>query len=113
MLTLCVPQVQEWKSNASLNVLNSVQNVVINCGLLIGSLLCASFVVDHRGMTAGDYVLFSTYLVQLYAPLNWFGTYYRWVVTGVYTGGFSHVSLQVDEYSHNYKLVITGVTTGC
>ncbi|KAK2158020.1 hypothetical protein NP493_1828g00001 [Ridgeia piscesae] len=72
-------QVQEWKSNASLNVLNSVQNVVINCGLLIGSLLCASFVVDHRGMTVGDYVLFSTYLVQLYAPLNWFGTYYRMI----------------------------------
>ncbi|KAI0233623.1 ATP-binding cassette sub-family B member 6, mitochondrial [Lamellibrachia satsuma] len=72
-------QVSEWKSNASLNVLNSVQNIVINCGLLIGSLLCAWFVVDNRDMTVGDYVLFSTYLVQLYAPLNWFGTYYRMI----------------------------------
>ena len=77
--TLCLFQVSEWKSNASLNVLNSVQNIVINCGLLTGSLLSAWFVVDKQDMTVGDYILFSTYLVQLYAPLNWFGTYYRWV----------------------------------
>lgn len=25
----------------------------------------------------GDYVLFGTYIIQLYTPLNWFGTYYR------------------------------------
>lgn len=27
----------------------------------------------------GDYVLFGTYIIQLYTPLNWFGTYYRYV----------------------------------
>lgn len=27
----------------------------------------------------GDFVLFGTYIIQLYTPLNWFGTYYRWV----------------------------------
>lgn len=26
----------------------------------------------------GDFVLFGTYIIQLYTPLNWFGTYYRW-----------------------------------
>ena len=25
----------------------------------------------------GDFVLFGTYIIQLYAPLNFFGTYYR------------------------------------
>ena len=25
----------------------------------------------------GDFVLFGTYIIQLYMPLNWFGTYYR------------------------------------
>lgn len=25
----------------------------------------------------GDFVLFGTYIIQLYTPLNWFGTYYR------------------------------------
>ena len=27
----------------------------------------------------GDYVLFASYIIQLYAPLNWFGTYYRMI----------------------------------
>lgn len=31
----------------------------------------------------GDYVLFGTYIIQLYTPLNWFGTYYRWDWSGV------------------------------
>lgn len=35
------------------------------------------YVASEKGLTVGDYVLFSTYIVQLYAPLNWFGTYYR------------------------------------
>ena len=33
--------------------------------------------IQHRKVTVGDFVLFCTYLVQLYGPLNWFGTYYR------------------------------------
>ena len=28
-------------------------------------------------LTVGDFVLFATYVVQLYVPLNFFGTYYR------------------------------------
>jgi ATP-binding cassette subfamily B (MDR/TAP) protein 6 len=27
----------------------------------------------------GDYVLFSSYIMQLYQPLNWLGTYYRMI----------------------------------
>lgn len=30
----------------------------------------------------GDFVLFGTYIIQLYTPLNWFGTYYRWESSG-------------------------------
>lgn len=63
-------------------------------GLLAGSLLCVHF-VSEKQLTVGDFVLFGiqpyldlllakltisfqgTYIVQLYAPLNWFGTYYR------------------------------------
>ncbi|XP_035769870.1 ATP-binding cassette sub-family B member 6, mitochondrial-like [Neolamprologus brichardi] len=29
----------------------------------------------------GDYVLFGTYIIQMYIPLNWFGTYYRMIQT--------------------------------
>ena len=71
-------QASEWKSMSSLNVLNSAQNVIITFGLLVGSLLCA-YRVTQGILQVGDFVLFATYLVQLYQPLNWFGTYYRMI----------------------------------
>ncbi|XP_030748456.1 ATP-binding cassette sub-family B member 6, mitochondrial-like [Sitophilus oryzae] len=70
-------QGEEFKANLSLNFLNTAQNIIISGGLLAGSLLCAYMVADKHVFTAGDYVLFATYIVQLYVPLNWFGTYYR------------------------------------
>ncbi|XP_034417624.1 ATP-binding cassette sub-family B member 6, mitochondrial, partial [Cyclopterus lumpus] len=66
----------EWKSSASLALLNQTQNVIIGSGLLAGSVLCAYLVSEGR-FQVGDYVLFGTYIIQLYTPLNWFGTYYR------------------------------------
>ncbi|KAK7071417.1 ATP-binding cassette sub- B member 6, mitochondrial, partial [Halocaridina rubra] len=72
-------QHEEWKSNASLCFLNTIQNFVINGGLLAGSMLAAWMVAYQKGLTVGDYVLFATYIMQLYTPLNWFGTYYRMI----------------------------------
>ncbi|XP_061179768.1 ATP-binding cassette sub-family B member 6-like [Saccostrea echinata] len=75
-------QIAEWKSTASLNLLNSLQNTVITFGTISGSLLCAYAVVysiSDLHLTVGDYVLFGTYLSQLYGPLNWLGTYYRMI----------------------------------
>ncbi|RKP19986.1 P-loop containing nucleoside triphosphate hydrolase protein, partial [Rozella allomycis CSF55] len=66
----------DWLSQASLQVLNSSQNCVITLGLLAGSLLCANQVANGE-RTIGDFILFMTYITQLYAPLNFFGTYYR------------------------------------
>ncbi|XP_067460368.1 ATP-binding cassette sub-family B member 6 isoform X2 [Thunnus thynnus] len=66
----------EWKSSASLALLNQTQNIIIGSGLLAGSLLCA-YLVSKGQFQVGDYVLFGTYIIQLYTPLNWFGTYYR------------------------------------
>lgn len=71
-------QASEWKTQASLALLNQTQNVVIGSGLLAGSLLCAYFVTEGR-FKVGDFVLFGTYIIQLYTPLNWFGTYYRMI----------------------------------
>ncbi|KAJ0070132.1 hypothetical protein NL108_002462, partial [Boleophthalmus pectinirostris] len=67
----------EWKTSASLALLNQTQNVIIGSGLLAGSLLCAHLVSEGQ-FQVGDYVLFGTYIIQLYTPLNWFGTYYRY-----------------------------------
>nr|XP_040056794.1 ATP-binding cassette sub-family B member 6, mitochondrial [Gasterosteus aculeatus aculeatus] len=66
----------EWKSSSSLALLNQTQNVIIGSGLLAGSVLCA-YLVSEGQFQVGDYVLFGTYIIQLYTPLNWFGTYYR------------------------------------
>ncbi|KAJ3259021.1 ATP-binding cassette sub- B member 6, mitochondrial [Chytriomyces hyalinus] len=66
----------DWKSSASLTLLNMAQNTVITVGLACGSLLCAGRVVGGE-LTVGDFIMFITYIVQLYQPLNFFGTYYR------------------------------------
>lgn len=73
-------QAEEWKNSLTLNILNTVQNFIISGGLLAGSLLCVHMIVDLKQLTVGDYVLFASYIVQLYVPLNWFGTYYRSVL---------------------------------
>ncbi|XP_051983424.1 ATP-binding cassette sub-family B member 6 [Xyrauchen texanus] len=76
--TILKYQESEWKTNASLALLNQTQNLIIGLGLLAGSLLCAYFVTEGK-FQVGDYVLFGTYIIQLYTPLNWFGTYYRMI----------------------------------
>lgn len=70
-------QKEEFKSLITLNMLNTMQNIIICSGLMAGSLLCVHMVVKTNELTVGDYVLFASYIVQLYVPLNWFGTYYR------------------------------------
>uniref|UniRef100_A0A0K0D846 ABC transmembrane type-1 domain-containing protein n=1 Tax=Angiostrongylus cantonensis TaxID=6313 RepID=A0A0K0D846_ANGCA len=45
--------------------------------MTVGSVLIAYLIVKDNELTVGDYVLFTTYILQLYAPLNFFGTVYR------------------------------------
>lgn len=66
----------QWWTLMSLNLLNTAQNFVITGGLLGGMLYCGTLVSEGR-LTIGDFVLFMSYMKQLYAPLNFFGTYYR------------------------------------
>nr|AHK05635.1 ATP-binding cassette transporter sub-family B member 6 [Tigriopus japonicus] len=69
-------QAEEFKSQTSLTFLNGAQSLIINGGLLAGSLYCA-LLVTQRYLTPGDYVLFGTYILQLMVPLNFLGTLYR------------------------------------
>ena len=71
-------QDSEWQSLASLNILNVAQNFVVTIGLLAGTIYCGHLVVNGT-FQVGDFVLFITYVVQLYQPLNFFGTYYRFI----------------------------------
>ena len=55
----------DFKSSASLNILNTAQNLIIALGLFVGCLLCAKKVAD-RVLSTGDFVMFLTYTTQLY-----------------------------------------------
>ncbi|CAG8623735.1 1773_t:CDS:2, partial [Ambispora gerdemannii] len=66
----------ERKSTMSLYILNGIQNTIIQIGLVAGCLLCAKRITKGE-MTVGDFIMYLTYILQLYGPLNWFGTYYR------------------------------------
>ncbi|KAG2199718.1 hypothetical protein INT47_012854 [Mucor saturninus] len=71
-------QEADWKSSVSLNILNLAQNAIITGGLLSGCLLFA-YEVSKGELTAGNFVAFNMYMMQLYTPLHWFGTYYRMI----------------------------------
>ncbi|KAI8980446.1 hypothetical protein BDB01DRAFT_851733 [Pilobolus umbonatus] len=71
-------QKADFKNSVSLNILNLAQNAVITAGLLAGSLLFA-WEVSRGKLTAGDFVSFNVYMMQLYTPLHFFGTYYRMI----------------------------------
>ncbi|KAJ7251778.1 hypothetical protein B0H12DRAFT_1118861 [Mycena haematopus] len=71
-------QTLEYKVIFSLNFLNLVQNFIITTGLLVGSMIVALRVT--RGTSqASDFVIFVTYLAQLYGPLNQLGFMYRMI----------------------------------
>ncbi|KAG5637231.1 hypothetical protein H0H81_005353, partial [Sphagnurus paluster] len=69
-------QTLEYKVIISLNLLNMVQNLIITVGLLIGSMLVA-YRVTKGESDSGSFVVFITYLAQLYGPLNQLGYIYR------------------------------------
>ncbi|KAG6886254.1 hypothetical protein C0993_006664 [Termitomyces sp. T159_Od127] len=73
---LCEYQALEYKVIISLNILNMVQNLIITLGLLIGTMIVA-LQVTRGESDSGDFVVFITYLGQLYGPLNQLGYIYR------------------------------------
>ncbi|ODN01497.1 ATP-binding cassette sub-family B member 6, mitochondrial [Orchesella cincta] len=59
------------------SILQLSQLLVINSGLLGISLILVYAIVNDRQLSPGDYVLCTSYLAQLYGPLNYLGGYYR------------------------------------
>ena len=66
----------DYKLSASMNALNVAQSGVVFVGMAAGMTVCTAGVADGS-LTVGDVVLFVTLMQQLYAPLNFFGSYYR------------------------------------
>lgn len=63
-------------SKSSLALLNIGQAAIIGIGLTIVMAMAGNGVIAGK-LTVGDFVLVSTYLIQLYMPLNFLGFVYR------------------------------------
>ena len=70
------------KSQRSLSVLNSGQQLIIATGLVAMLWRATEGVVDGR-MTLGDLVMVNAFMIQLYIPLNFLGVLYREIKQGL------------------------------
>jgi len=70
-------QRQQYRVGITSTILQLAQILVINSGLLACSLLVVNSIVTDRHLSPGDYVLCTSYLAQLYGPLNYLGGYYK------------------------------------
>ncbi|CAG8903437.1 unnamed protein product [Penicillium egyptiacum] len=68
----------EWHSLFAQNLMNIFQNVIFMLGLLITCFICA-YQVARGQLLVGKFVTLLTYMAQLQAPLNIFGTFYRYI----------------------------------
>lgn len=78
-------QKMEYKVIISLNVLNISQNMVFMTGHLLTSFLMA-YQVTTKKREVGDFVTLLTYMAQLQAPLNFFGSFYRGIQSAMISG---------------------------
>lgn len=75
-------EVASVKSSYTLSMLNIGQGVIISIGLVIIMFLAARGIYqDH--LTAGDFVLLNTYIIQLSVPLNMLGFAYREIKSAI------------------------------
>jgi ABC-type transport system involved in Fe-S cluster assembly fused permease/ATPase subunit len=74
--TLSAQERAAIKSQQSLNVLNTGQQLIIAVGLTLMLWRAALGVAEGR-MTIGDLVLVNGFMLQLYVPLNFLGVIYR------------------------------------
>lgn len=70
-------QKYEFKSSMGYQLLDAVQTVIINISLLIGSLYCAYLVAYEGSLTPGQYVMFATYIFQIFWPFHSIGSFYK------------------------------------
>ncbi|PVI05318.1 hypothetical protein DM02DRAFT_624328 [Periconia macrospinosa] len=71
-------QLAEYQVNFSLNLMNVSQNTVFMLGLLVTCFI-AAYQVTIGEIDVGKFVSLVTYMGQLQAPLNFFGTFYRMI----------------------------------
>eukprot|EP00547_Thalassionema_nitzschioides_P002989 CAMPEP_0194204940 /NCGR_PEP_ID=MMETSP0156-20130528/4332_1 /TAXON_ID=33649 /ORGANISM="Thalassionema nitzschioides, Strain L26-B" /LENGTH=772 /DNA_ID=CAMNT_0038931085 /DNA_START=65 /DNA_END=2383 /DNA_ORIENTATION=+ len=70
---------QAYKIQGSLSILNTSQQIVLNC-TLVAALLIAAHECREGRFTVGQFVAVNIYVMQLFAPLNFLGTIYGMAV---------------------------------
>lgn len=70
------------KNNLSVSVLNLAQSIVNNVGLII-TLLISCYLVYDGTLEVGDFVMINTYMIQIFLPLNFLGTFWRNIKEGM------------------------------
>ena len=66
------------RTQQSLAILNAGQNLIISVGLALSLYLAARQVISGD-MTVGDFVMVQAFILALYQPLGFLGTYYRMI----------------------------------
>ena len=69
-------ETESIKNQYSLSYLNIAQTIVIMTGITI-MLVMSAFDIREGSLTIGGFVVINAYMLQLYQPLNFFGTVYR------------------------------------
>ena len=80
----------------SLAVLNVVQALIIASGLCV-TLLLAYYMITTAALDIGDFVMLNTYMLQMYAPLAFLGTFYRFIRQAMVDVELVFELLEIDE----------------
>jgi len=81
----------------SLVALNVMQGFVIASGLVLALLLAYSKIINFKGFNVGDFVMINTYILQMYTPLNFLGTFWRFIRQAMVDVELIFELLEVDE----------------
>lgn len=80
----------------SLVVLNITQGGVIALGLLTALMIAYSKIVNGSFLV-GDFIMINTYILQIYAPLNFLGTFWRFIRQSMSDVELVFELLEIDE----------------
>jgi ATP-binding cassette, subfamily B, heavy metal transporter len=80
----------------SLVLLNMTQAGIIALGLL-AALMIASTKIVGGDFQVGDFVMINTYILQIYAPLNFLGTFWRFIRQSMSDVELVFELLEIDE----------------
>lgn len=74
-----------------------MQGFVIASGLVLALLLAYSKIINFKGFNVGDFVMINTYILQMYTPLNFLGTFWRFIRQAMVDVELIFELLEVDE----------------